>query len=33
MVPGGGVAWTIKDGVVFDAKELLRDVADYVASL
>ncbi len=33
MVPGGGVIWTIKDGIVFDAKELLEDVADYVASL
>ena len=26
----GGVTWTIKDGVVFDAKQLLRDVRDMV---
>lgn len=26
----GGVAYTIKDGIVFDAKELLNDVAEYV---
>lgn len=29
----GGVAYTIKDGVVFDAKQLLKDVADYVESV
>jgi imidazolonepropionase-like amidohydrolase len=28
----GGVAWTIKRGVVFDAKELLREVEAYVAA-
>ncbi|MFQ5570776.1 MAG: amidohydrolase family protein [Rhodothermales bacterium] len=27
----GGVKWTIKDGIVFDAKALLRDVRDMVA--
>ncbi|MDX1590478.1 MAG: amidohydrolase family protein, partial [Balneolaceae bacterium] len=26
----GGVRYTIKDGIVFDAKELLNDVAEYV---
>ncbi|MBT8432950.1 MAG: hypothetical protein KJP27_10745, partial [Altererythrobacter sp.] len=26
----GGVRWTIKDGVVFDAPALLKDVADMV---
>jgi hypothetical protein len=26
----GGVAWTIKDGVVFDAQALLREVEWYV---
>jgi len=26
----GGVRWTIKDGVIFDAKELLRDVREMV---
>lgn len=26
----GGIAYTIKDGIVFDAKQLLRDVSDYV---
>lgn len=31
MVPGGGVVWTIKDGVVFDAKRLLKEVEEYVA--
>ncbi len=30
-VKGGGVIWTIKDGVVFDAKRLLREVEEYVA--
>ena len=28
----GGVRWTIKDGIVFDAKELLSDVRDLVAA-
>ncbi len=28
----GGVKWTIKDGIVFDAKKLLNDVADMVAA-
>jgi len=28
----GGVKWTIKDGIVFDAKKLLQDVADMVAA-
>ena len=27
----GGVSWTIKDGIVYDAKQLLRDVATMVA--
>jgi cytosine/adenosine deaminase-related metal-dependent hydrolase len=27
----GGVRWTIKDGIVYDAPALLRDVADMVA--
>jgi cytosine/adenosine deaminase-related metal-dependent hydrolase len=31
VVKGGGVVWTIKDGVVFDAKKLLREVEEYVA--
>jgi hypothetical protein len=26
----GGVRWTIKDGIVFDAKQLLADVAKMV---
>jgi len=26
----GGVAWTIKDGIVFDAQGLLREVEGYV---
>jgi hypothetical protein len=29
---GGGVRWTIKNGVVFDCKELLNDVEEYVKS-
>lgn len=33
MVPGGGVRWTIKNGIVFDAKALLRDVEEYVAEM
>lgn len=33
MMPGGGVIWTIKDGIVFNAKELLEDVENYVESL
>ena len=28
----GGVKWTIKDGIVFDARKLLQDVADMVAA-
>jgi hypothetical protein len=28
----GGVRWTIKDGIVYDAPALLQDVADMVAS-
>ena len=28
----GGVRWTIKDGIVFDAKQLLSDVRDLVAA-
>jgi hypothetical protein len=32
MTYGGGVKWTIKSGVVFDCKELLREVAEYVES-
>ena len=32
VTPGGGVRWTIKGGVVFDCKELLDDVAEYVQS-
>ena len=28
----GGVAWTIKDGVVYDARQLLADVKDMVAA-
>ena len=27
----GGVVWTIKDGVIFDARRLLREVKEYVA--
>jgi len=27
----GGVVYTIKDGIVYDAKQLLNDVADMVA--
>ena len=30
LSPVGGVKYTIKDGVVYDAKQLLRDVADRV---
>jgi len=26
----GGVKWTIKDGIVYDAKELLKQVAEMV---
>jgi len=29
----GGVKWTIKNGAVFDAQALLRDVADYVREM
>jgi len=32
-VLGGGVKWTIKGGVVFDAQALLRDVEDYVREM
>ncbi len=32
MSQAGGVEWTIKGGVVFDCKELLEEVADYVES-
>ncbi len=32
VTPGGGVRWTIKGGVVFDCKELLEEVAEYVKS-
>ncbi|MHA7815127.1 MAG: amidohydrolase family protein [Pseudohaliea sp.] len=28
----GGVRWTIKDGIIYDAKRLLRDVRDMVAA-
>jgi hypothetical protein len=31
VVKCGGVVWTIKDGVVFDAKRLLREIEEYVA--
>ena len=27
----GGIKWTIKDGIVYDAKQLLADVAKMVA--
>lgn len=30
--PGGGVEWTIKGGIVFDCKKLLKEVAEYVES-
>ena len=30
-VPCGGVRWTIKDGNIFDCRELLKDVETYVA--
>lgn len=33
MIPGGGVKWTIKNGVVFDAKALLCDVEEYVKEM
>ena len=29
--PGGGVAWTIKDGIPYDAQRLLREARDIVA--
>ncbi len=32
VTSGGGVAWTIKDGIVFDCKALLKDVEEYVDS-
>jgi imidazolonepropionase-like amidohydrolase len=32
-VQRGGVRWTIRDGVVFDARALLRDVEEYVKGL
>jgi cytosine/adenosine deaminase-related metal-dependent hydrolase len=31
MEQAGGVRWTIKDGIVFDCHELLKDVEEYVA--
>ena len=31
VVRVGGVRYTIKDGIIFDAKELLQDVKDMVA--
>ena len=33
MVQGGGVKWTIKAGILYDAKALLRDVEEYVTEL
>ena len=33
MVQGGGVKWTIKAGILYDAKALLRDAEEYVAEL
>jgi len=30
--PGGGVAWTIKDGIPYDASRLLREVRELVSS-
>ena len=33
MVEGGGVVWSIKAGVLYDAKALLRDAEEYVAEL
>jgi cytosine/adenosine deaminase-related metal-dependent hydrolase len=33
MVEGGGVRWTIKAGVLYDAKAILRDVEAYVDGL
>ena len=30
--PGGGVAWTIKDGIPYDAPRLLREVRELVSS-
>ena len=33
MVPGGGVKWTIKAGILYDAKALLREVEEYVTEL
>jgi len=33
VVQRGGVRWTIKDGIVFDGKSLLRDVEDYVSKM
>ncbi len=32
MTRGGGVRWTIKNGIVFDCKELLADIEEYVKS-
>ena len=29
--PGGGVTWTIKDGIPYDAQRLLREVRELVA--
>ncbi|MBA7600529.1 Adenine deaminase [subsurface metagenome] len=33
MVQGGGVKWTIKAGILYDAKALLRDAEEYVTEL
>lgn len=33
VVRGGGVKWTIKDGVVFDTKAILRDLEEYVEGM
>jgi imidazolonepropionase-like amidohydrolase len=32
IIKGGGVKYTIKNGVIFDCKELLQDVEEYVKS-
>jgi imidazolonepropionase-like amidohydrolase len=29
--PGGGVAWTIKDGIPYDAQRMMREVREIVA--
>jgi len=33
IVKGGGVRWTIKNGALFDCRELLREVEEYVGEL